>query len=108
SRPSAASTIPSIFVPPRSTPIRDLDGIPTRRGASAPLQILLRERQRAHPLAGRRENRVAERGYDRRQCRLAQARGRELRDLPVHLDRRRLAHAKQRERVEVLLHRAAL
>src|SRR5688572_16625912 len=78
--------------------------LPASSPSSCPAQIVLRKWQRPDPLAGRNINRVRERRDNRRQRRLAKARGRVVRQLPVDFDRRRLHKAQQREVPEVVLH----
>src|SRR5688500_16798778 len=71
-----------------------------------PLQILLRQWQRAHALPRRCEDGAAERGHHWRQRWLPEARRRMLGDAEMHLHRRRLLETQEREVVEVGLYRA--
>src|SRR5512142_2366037 len=66
-------------------------------------QVLLADRQTPDSLSGSREERVADRGCDGRDTRLAAARRRCLARHDVHLDLRHLVHPEQLIVVEVAL-----
>ena len=77
-------------------------------GGAQTVNPSLRQRQRAHAMAGRGEDRVADRRRDRRQRRLADAGRRVVALDEVHVDLRRVRDAQQRIAVEVRLLDAAV
>ena len=73
------------------------------KNRSGPLEIDLGERDLPYALPRGRVDRIDHRGYDGRQRRLTDARGRERGFHKVHFDGRRLTDAQQRIAVEVRL-----